>query len=56
MSSEKWKKEHLVRLQVKLNKRTDADILHWLEGRAYATEIKAALRERIERNNKEEND
>lgn len=50
-AQDRWKRVNLVRLQVKLNKRTDADILRYLEGKAYATVVKAALREYMKREN-----
>ena len=44
----KWQKENTVFIGVKLQKRTDADILEFLEGKQNQTEIKKALRLLIE--------
>jgi len=45
----RWRKEHTTTLTVKLNHNTDRDILDFMQGKAAATTIKAALREYIER-------
>lgn len=42
---EEWKKTHLIRYQIKLNKKTDADIIDYLKGKRYSTEFKAAIRQ-----------
>lgn len=47
-----WEKENTVFIGMKLQKRTDADILEFLEGKPRQTIIKAALREYME-NHKE---
>ncbi|MBO4796758.1 MAG: hypothetical protein J5553_05165 [Verrucomicrobia bacterium] len=47
-AKKKWQKENTVFIGVKLQKRTDADILEYLEGKANQTEIKKALRLLIE--------
>lgn len=40
----RWDAEHTTMIHVKLNHRTDADILSALEGKARQTEIKRLLR------------
>lgn len=50
----KWQKKNTVTFTTRLQKSTDADILEFLEGKAKATVVKAALREYME-NHKEEN-
>ena len=45
----RWIKEHTVMITAKLNKNTDRDILTYLQDKALATTIKAALREYMER-------
>ena len=50
----KWIKEHTVSVGMKLQKKTDADILEFLEGKSKQTIIKAALREYMERHKEEE--
>lgn len=44
----KWIAEHTVMITLKLNKRTDADILAALDGKQKQTEIKRLLRVGIE--------
>lgn len=41
---ERYEKTHVERLTLKLNKRTDADILAALEGKAKQTEVKRLVR------------
>ena len=48
-----WMREHTTMISVKMVNKSDADILEYLQGKAKATIIKAALREYIE-NHKEE--
>lgn len=43
----KWVKENTVFIGIRLQKKTDADILAFLEGKQNQTVIKAALREYI---------
>ena len=42
-----WDREHTVRISLKLNANTDADILQWLRGKPAQTEIKRLIRESI---------
>ena len=51
----RWVKEHKVFLGLKLHKTLDADILAYLEGKQYATEIKKALRYYINAQEEKEN-
>lgn len=44
----KWVKENTVYIGIRLQKRTDSDILEYLEGKQNQTEIKKALRTYIE--------
>lgn len=44
ISKRRWDAEHTVSLSLKLNARTDADILAALEGKARQTEIKRLIR------------
>lgn len=44
-----WQKENTVKINARLQRSTDADILSYLEGKAVATEIKKALRLLIEK-------
>ena len=44
----KWQKENTVIITVRLQKSTDKDILNYLQDKAKATTIKAALREYME--------
>ena len=39
-----WKKVNTVMISMRLNKRTDAEILRYLEGKSKQTIIKAALK------------
>lgn len=48
----RWDKENTTMVSVKLQNRTDADILQYLDGESRQTIIKAALREYMERNPK----
>lgn len=43
----KWIKENTTFIGLKLNNRTDADILEFLKGKQYQTTIKMAMREYI---------
>lgn len=47
IAQEEWIKQNTTRVVVKLNHRTDADILRYLDGKQKMTVIKAALREYI---------
>lgn len=49
----KYDKENTKMFGVKLNKKTDADIIAFLEGGSVQTKIKLALREYIENHKKE---
>ena len=44
-----WMKENTTMVSVKMTNKGDADILAFLQGKAKATVIKAALREYMER-------
>lgn len=50
----KWDRENTTMVSVKLQNRTDADILQYLDGESRQTIIKAALREYMERHPKDE--
>ena len=52
----RWVKENKVFLGLKLHRTLDADILAYLEGKQYATEIKKALRYYIEHRGYEESE
>lgn len=52
----RWTKENKVFLGIKLHKVKDADLLAYLKGRQYATEIKKALRYYIEHRGYEESE
>ena len=43
-----WMREHTTMVTVKMVNKSDADILEFLQGKAKATIIKAALREYME--------
>ena len=43
-AQERYEAEHVERTTLKLNKKTDADILRALEGKAKQTEIKRLIR------------
>ena len=45
----KWMRENTVMVTVKMMRKSDADILSFLEGKQKATVIKAALREYMEK-------
>lgn len=47
-----WRKENTVMIAIRLQKKTDADILSYLDGKQNQTEIKRALRLLIETENK----
>ena len=53
-AKKKWQKENTVFIGVKLQKKTDAEILRFLEGKQKQTEIKKALRYYIARDKKED--
>lgn len=44
-SKKRWDKENTIKLTFKFQRKGDADILEYLEGRQKATVVKAALRE-----------
>lgn len=48
----KWDRENTTMVSVKLQNRTDSDILQYLDGESRQTIIKAALREYMERHPK----
>ena len=48
-----WMKENTVVFSIRLQKKTDADILNFLQGQQRQTVIKAALREYMERHGNE---
>lgn len=48
----KWDKDNTTMVSVKLQNRTDSDILQYLDGESRQTIIKAALREYMERHPK----
>ena len=50
----KWDKEHTSMISVKLQNKTDADILQFLEGKQKQTTIKLALREYMRNHEMEE--
>lgn len=50
----KWIKENNDFLRIKLNHNTDADIIEYLKGKAYNTEVKRGLRLLIELEKKTE--
>ena len=52
----RWVKENKVSLGLKLHKTRDADLLAYLDGKQYATEIKKALRYYIEHRGYEESE
>lgn len=43
----KYEKNNLVRYTIKLNRKTDADLIAYLKGKKAQTEFKQALREKI---------
>ena len=49
-----WDKEHTSMISVKLQNKTDADILQFLEGKQKQTTIKLALREYMRNHGTEE--
>ena len=49
----KWDRDNTTMVSVKLQNRTDSDILQYLDGESRQTIIKAALREYMERHPKE---
>lgn len=46
-ASAKYEAANIIRYVVKLNRRTDADLIEYLQGRKAQTEFKNALREKI---------
>ena len=52
-SKKKWDKENVVFVNTKFFKRTDADLLEFLDGKSRSTTIKIALREYMERHKEE---
>ena len=48
-----WNREHSTMVALKLNNKTDADIVEWLKGKAKQTEIKRLIREEIAREKKD---
>ena len=52
-SKKKWDKENVVFVNTKFFKRTDADLLAFLDGKSRSTTIKIALREYMERHKEE---
>jgi len=48
-ASAKYEQNNIVRFVVKLNRKTDADLLDYLKGRKAQTEFKNALRKVLER-------
>ena len=48
-ASAKYEQNNIVRVVVKLNRKTDADLLDYLKGRKAQTEFKNALRMVLER-------
>ncbi len=51
-AQEKYDKEHTTRLQLKLNNKTDADVLAWLDKQpSKQGAIKALIRAKIEQEN-----
>lgn len=49
-----WNREHTLSISLKLNRRTDADIIDWLSERRPQTEIKRLIRDEIERSKRKE--
>lgn len=45
----KYKKENIVQKKIELNKKTDSDILAWLEDKSFSKYIKDLIREDIKR-------
>ena len=43
----KYKKENIVQKKIELNKKTDADILSWIEGKSFSSYIKQLIRNDI---------
>ena len=43
----KYEKNNIIRYVVKLNRKTDADLIAYLDGKKAQTEFKNALREKI---------
>lgn len=43
----KYKKENIVQKKIELNKKSDADILSWIEGKTFSTYIKQLIRNDI---------
>lgn len=53
-SQKRWMKENSKMVTVKLMNKGDADLIAYLDGKAKATVIKAALREYIQNHSEEE--
>jgi uncharacterized protein (DUF4415 family) len=53
-SQKRWMKENSKMVTVKLMNKGDADLIEYLDGKAKATVIKAALREYIQNHSREE--
>ena len=51
-ASAKYEAANIIRYVVKLNKKTDSDLIAYLEGRKAQTEFKTALRMMLERREK----
>lgn len=43
----KYKKENVVQKKIELNKKSDADILSWIEGKSFSSYIKQLIRDDI---------
>lgn len=54
-AKKRWDKQNVLFVTTKLFANTDRDIIEFLEGKARATTIKAALREYMENHKEEEN-
>lgn len=52
-ASIKYDKANTVQKLLKLNKKTDADILDWISGKNFQGYVKALIREDMERRNAE---
>ncbi len=45
----KYKKENIIQKKIELNKKTDEDILSWIEEKIFSTYIKKLIRDDIAR-------
>ena len=52
-ASIKYDKENTIQKLIKLNKKTDKDILDWISGKNFQGYVKALIREDMERRNAE---